>query len=101
EKCRIRVGDQIKHWMPGELVVLDDTYEHEVWNDTDEERVVLLLDFDRPMRWSGRILNKIFLRLVKFSAFYRDPQRNARDYQDRFEAATRRADEAIERMSDP
>ncbi|MEM0945191.1 MAG: aspartyl/asparaginyl beta-hydroxylase domain-containing protein [Pseudomonadota bacterium] len=101
EKCRIRVGDQVKHWMPGELVVLDDTYEHEVWNDTDEERVVLLLDFDRPMRWSGRILNKIFLRLVKFSAFYRDPQRNARDYQDRFEAATRRADEAIERMSDP
>ncbi|MEM8792434.1 MAG: aspartyl/asparaginyl beta-hydroxylase domain-containing protein, partial [Pseudomonadota bacterium] len=101
EKCRIRVDDQIKHWMPGELVVLDDTYEHEVWNDTDEERVVLLLDFDRPMKWSGRLMNKIFLRLIKFSAFYRDPLRNARDYQDRFEAATRRADEAIERMSDP
>lgn len=101
EKCRIRVGDQIKHWMPGELIVLDDTYDHEVWNDTDEERVVLLLDFDRPMKWSGRILNRIFLKLIKLSAFYRDPMRNALDYQDRFEAATRRADEAIERMSDP
>lgn len=101
EKCRIRVGDQVKHWMPGELVVLDDTYEHEVWNDTDEERVVLLLDFDRPMKWSGRLMNKIFLRLIKFSAFYKDPLRNARDYQDRFEAATRRADETIEKMSDP
>lgn len=101
EKCRIRVGDEIKHWQPGELVVLDDTYEHEVWNDTDEERVVLLLDFERPMRWSGRALNWVFLRLIKFTAFYRDPLRNARDYQDRFEAATRRADDAIERMSDP
>lgn len=101
EKCRIRVGDKIKHWQPGELVVLDDTFEHEVWNDTDEERVVLLLDFERPMKWSGRALNWVFLRLIKFTAFYRDPQRNARDYQDRFEAATRRADDAIERMSDP
>jgi len=84
----------------GELVVLDDTYDHEVWNDTDEERVVLLFDFDRPMKWSGRALNKFFLWLIKFSAFYRDPLRNALDYQDRFEAATRRADEVIEKMSD-
>lgn len=100
EKCRIRVGDEIRHWEPGKYVVLDDTYEHEVWNDTDQERVVLLFDFDRPMKWSGRAMNWIFLRLVKFSAFYRDPLRNARDYQDRFEAATRRADAAIEGMSE-
>ncbi|MEM8787931.1 MAG: aspartyl/asparaginyl beta-hydroxylase domain-containing protein [Pseudomonadota bacterium] len=100
EKCRIRVDDQVEHWEPGKMIVLDDTYEHEVWNDTDEERVILLFDFDRPMRWSGRMMNKIFLYLIKFSAFYKDPLRNSRDQQDRFEAATRRADEAIERMSD-
>ncbi|MEM7507133.1 MAG: aspartyl/asparaginyl beta-hydroxylase domain-containing protein [Pseudomonadota bacterium] len=101
EKCRIRVGDEIKHWKPGEYLILDDTFEHEVWNDTEEERVILLFDFDRPMSWSGRLMNKIFLRLIKFSAFYKDPLRNSKAFEDRFEAATRRADEAIERMSDP
>lgn len=101
EKCRIRVDNEIRHWKPGEVIVLDDTYEHEVWNDTDEERVVLLLDFDRPMRWYGRLMNWVFLRLIRLSAFYQDPLRNTANYQDRFEAATRRADETIEKMSDP
>ena len=55
EKCRIRVGDEICVWRPGEIFVFDDTYEHEVWNDTDEERVILLFDFDRPMRWGGTV----------------------------------------------
>ncbi|MEE8455926.1 MAG: aspartyl/asparaginyl beta-hydroxylase domain-containing protein, partial [Limibaculum sp.] len=34
EKCRIRVGDEIKAWEAGKVFVLDDTYDHEVWNDT-------------------------------------------------------------------
>ena len=101
EACRIRVGDEVRHWAPGELFVIDDTYEHEVWNDTDEERVVLLLDFDRPMRWSGRLLNAVFLRLLKFSAFYRDPMRRSRDFEKRFEEATRRANATVEALSDP
>ncbi|MGB0504637.1 MAG: aspartyl/asparaginyl beta-hydroxylase domain-containing protein [Pikeienuella sp.] len=100
EKCRIRVDDQIKAWEAGKVIVLDDTYEHEVWNDTDEERVILLFDFDRPMRLPGRILNKTFLWLMKFTAFYQEPKKNIANFEDRFEAATRRADENIEKMSD-
>ena len=100
EKCRIRVGDEVRAWAPGEIIVLDDTYDHEVWNDTDEERVILLFDFDRPMRWSGRLMNRLFLAVVKFSAFARDPMRNSRDAEKRFEEATRRADAAIEGMSE-
>jgi len=101
EKCRIRVGDEVRPWAPGEVLVLDDTYNHEVWNETDEERVILLFDFDRPMRWSGRAMNRVFLWLIRFSAFYRDPLRNSRDAEKRFAEATRRADAAIEQMSDP
>jgi beta-hydroxylase len=100
EKCRIRVHDQIKAWETGKVIVLDDTYEHEVWNDTDEERVVLLFDFDRPMRWRGRLLNKLMLWLMKFTAFYQEPKKNLADFEDRFEAATRRADANLEKLSD-
>ena len=100
EKCRIRVDNEIRAWEAGKVIVLDDTYEHEVWNDTDEERVILLFDFDRPMRWPGRLLNATLLFLMKFTAFYQEPKKNLANYEDRFEAATRRADENLEKLSD-
>ena len=71
----MRVGDTINVWRPGEIFVFDDTYEHEVWNDTQEERVILLFDFDRPMRFWGRLINNTFLRLMKLTAFYQEPKR--------------------------
>lgn len=100
EKCRLRVGDTINVWHPGEIFVFDDTYEHEVWNDTLEERVILLFDFDRPMRFWGRALNGIVLRLLKLTAFYQEPKKNMAAFEDRFEAATRRANDNLEKLSD-
>jgi ornithine lipid ester-linked acyl 2-hydroxylase len=100
EKCRMRVGDTINVWHPGKIFVFDDTYEHEVWNDTNEERVVLLFDFNRPMRFWGRLLNSSIVYLVKLTAFYQVPKKNMVTFEDRFEAATRRANENLEKLSD-
>ncbi len=101
EKCRIRVGDEIKAWEAGKVFVLDDTYNHEVWNDTGEERVILLFDFDRPMRFGGRLMNWLLLKLMKLTAFYQEPKKNIRDFEARFEAAAKRANENLENLSDP
>ena len=49
ENCRIRVGDDIRHWEPGKPLIFDDVFNHEVWNDTDETRVVLFVDVERPL----------------------------------------------------
>jgi aspartyl/asparaginyl beta-hydroxylase (cupin superfamily) len=99
EKCRLRVGHTINVWHPGQIFVFDDTFEHEVWNDTDEERVILLFDFDRPMRLWGRVLNGAFIRMMKMTAFYQEPKKNMEAFEDRFEAATRRANENMEKLS--
>ncbi len=101
EKCRIRVDDTITPWRPGEIFVFDDTYEHEVWNDTDEERVILLFDFDRPMGFRGRFLNKALMAAMKKTAFYQDPKKNLEDAEARLEAAIRQNDKNMEAMSDP
>lgn len=101
EQCRIRVDDTITAWEEGKSFVFDDTYEHEVWNDTDEERVILLWDFDRPMKLGGRILNKTFLQIMKLTAFYQDPKKNLQSAEERLEAAIRTADANMEAMSDP
>ena len=100
EKCRIRVDDTITAWKEGEIFVFDDTFEHEVWNETDEERVILLFDFDRPMKLGGRVLNSTFLNIMKLTAFYQDPKKNLQTAEERMEAAIRTADANIEAMSD-
>lgn len=44
----LRVGNQTQHWQEGEAYIFDDSIEHEAWNDSDQERVVLLFDIWRP-----------------------------------------------------
>jgi beta-hydroxylase len=100
ERCRMRVDKEIKVWRPGEIFVFDDTYEHEVWNDTKDERVILLFDFDRPMRFWGRALNSAFVNLLKLTAYYQEPKRNMVDFEARFEAAAKRYNANLEKLSD-
>lgn len=45
---RIRVGTELRAWEPGRLLVFDDSFEHEVWNDSDARRVVLIFDVFHP-----------------------------------------------------
>lgn len=47
--CGLRVGEQTHIWSHvGDVVVFDDNLEHSAWNDSDQERIVLYVDFDRP-----------------------------------------------------
>ncbi len=100
ENCRIRVHDKITAWQAGQSFVFDDTYEHEVWNDTPEERVILLFDFNRPMGLRGRAINSLVLMLMKRTAFIQQPRKNLQTAEARFEAAVKRAEANIEALSD-
>ena len=73
---RMRVDREVVHWAEGEALLFDDTYEHEVWNDTDETRVVLLVQFARPLRSPGKWLADLFLWGVKRTAFVREAHDN-------------------------
>ena len=46
--CRFRVGNEVREWEVGKLMIFDDTIEHEAWNDSAEDRVVLIFDIWRP-----------------------------------------------------
>ena len=72
EKCGIRVGDQVRHWDEGSSLVFDDTYEHEAWNDTDGERVVLFLDIRRPLRPPVNWINAGIIKAVSKSPFVKN-----------------------------
>lgn len=42
------VGVGEHHWREGQLMMFDDTYQHEAWNRSDQPRVILLMDCWNP-----------------------------------------------------
>ncbi|MET0535320.1 MAG: aspartyl/asparaginyl beta-hydroxylase domain-containing protein [Steroidobacter sp.] len=47
--CWLRVGYEKREWNVGEVMVFDDTIEHEAFNGSDELRVVLIFDVWNPL----------------------------------------------------
>ncbi|MFS0851473.1 aspartyl/asparaginyl beta-hydroxylase domain-containing protein [Novosphingobium panipatense] len=76
EKCRMHVeGPDKLHvltWEPGQSFLFDDMFNHEVWNETDEDRYILLIQIKRPCRWKGNLLQNAFLGAVRHSRFVKD-----------------------------
>jgi aspartyl/asparaginyl beta-hydroxylase (cupin superfamily) len=46
--CGFRVGNEIREWEEGKLLIFDDTIEHEAWNDSGQDRIILIFDIWRP-----------------------------------------------------
>ncbi len=46
--CRLRVGNEVRIWEEGKMLLFDDSIEHEAWNEGSETRVVLLFEIWRP-----------------------------------------------------
>jgi aspartyl/asparaginyl beta-hydroxylase (cupin superfamily) len=90
-QCRIRVGEDIRPWVEGKSLVFDDTFEHEAWNDTDGTRVVLFVDFKRPLKGIARVFNEIVLKLIGFSPFIQDARVRHNAWEKRFENVRNRA----------
>lgn len=51
EKCRIAVDGETYWWKDGEGVLFDETYLHRAENETDEDRLILFCDVERPLRF--------------------------------------------------
>jgi beta-hydroxylase len=63
DECYIQVDGRRYSWSAGELQLFDDTYVHEVHNNTDEPRIVLFMDVLRPL--SSRAARSVNERLVR------------------------------------
>jgi beta-hydroxylase len=57
EGCALRVERQVQQWEEGKLFVFDDCSAHEAWNNSDQNRTVLLADFpaDDLVRYKPRM----------------------------------------------
>jgi beta-hydroxylase len=80
EKCRMNIEgpEQLYEiaWEEGQSFIFDDMFNHQVSNDTDEDRYLLLIQIKRPCRGLANCLQNLFLFGVRHSRFVQDIRRN-------------------------
>lgn len=79
--CRMRVGEDIIQWEAGKAVFFDDTYNHEVWNDSDGIRVVLLIDTKRPYRGLAAKINEFVINSITNSVYVKEALQKNEDWE--------------------
>ncbi len=84
EQVRIRIGNQCYAWEEGRCIIFDDTYNHEVWNDTNGYRVVLFVDFQRPMTFPMDILNHWVMNAAALAPFIREAGGKQKAWEQKF-----------------
>jgi aspartyl/asparaginyl beta-hydroxylase (cupin superfamily) len=83
--CGITVRGETRHWDEGSSLVFDDVWQHEAWNDTDGTRVVLFVDFVRPLRAPASWLNALVLKAIAYSPFVQDGKARHKAWEQRLE----------------
>jgi len=67
--------DDIEYYIgDGEALLWDDTYPHEVWNNSDKLRIALLLDIRRRhMPWDMELLSRLIISMIRATVRMRKP----------------------------
>uniref|UniRef100_A0A670Y060 Aspartate beta-hydroxylase n=1 Tax=Pseudonaja textilis TaxID=8673 RepID=A0A670Y060_PSETE len=48
EGCRIRCAQETRFWEEGKILIFDDSFEHEVWQDANTYRLIFIVDVWHP-----------------------------------------------------
>lgn len=80
----IRIGSETRNWEEGRVLIFDDAYEHEAWNETGEPRVVLFVDFEKPLWFPVNIINRLLLKLAVLTPYLREGNENLRRWERQF-----------------
>ncbi|MBS0535777.1 MAG: aspartyl/asparaginyl beta-hydroxylase domain-containing protein [Proteobacteria bacterium] len=84
EQLGIRVEKDVYRWKEGEAVIFDDAFEHEAWNNTDKTRVVLFVDFRKPLAFPANLINWLLLNVAVFTPFIREGMDNQKAWEKKF-----------------
>lgn len=71
-------------WKEGEAVVFDDTYEHFAVNYSNHNRVVLFIDFMRPLPWPWNWVNWLVLKSARMLPYFREPIKRHKKWEQGF-----------------
>ena len=82
--CTLVVNQQEYKWKNGKCVVFDDTYEHFAVNTTDKDRVVLFLDYMRPLPWPLSWINHFVVYMARYMRYFKEPIKRHAEWEKTF-----------------
>ena len=69
DRCYICVDGIEKSWRDGQGFIFDETYVHEAYNKTEQNRIILFVDIERPLKWGwAESFNRWFGRVIMTAA---------------------------------
>jgi beta-hydroxylase len=71
DNCYIMVNGEKFNWIEGDALVFDDTYKHEVYNNTNERRIVLFIDIERPLNYPLNKINNTLAKNASIASFFK------------------------------
>lgn len=69
EQTGLRVVDKTIQLKNQEYFTFDDTFEHEAWNNSQSNRIVLIIDTCKKFAYFYGLVNRLFLRKIKKSSY--------------------------------
>ena len=70
-KCGLKVGDRVLNWAEEDLIVFDHSVEHYAWNDSDEIRVILIVDFLRDTAFPWSAVSKLAVFALTQTSYFK------------------------------
>jgi beta-hydroxylase len=67
DNCFIEVDGERYSWRDGEATLFDETFIHYAENNTDEPRLILMCDIERPMGIVGKFVNFFYKGLTRLT----------------------------------
>jgi aspartyl/asparaginyl beta-hydroxylase (cupin superfamily) len=61
----IRIKDHYHTWEEGKSILFDDSWEHEVFNKSQSDRVILIVDIRRPMPLPFAVVNRLMEGIMR------------------------------------
>jgi beta-hydroxylase len=67
DACFIDVDGQVHSWRDGQPLLFDETFLHFARNDSDQHRLILMCDIERPLWGLGSIVNAGYRRVARLT----------------------------------
>ena len=67
DDCYINIDGVSYSWRNGEALLFDETYLHYAKNDSQNYRLILMCDVDRPMNFLGRFINFLYKAMMRLT----------------------------------
>jgi|SRR4051812_12116133 aspartyl/asparaginyl beta-hydroxylase (cupin superfamily) len=97
---KIRVGSETRTWEEGKSMIFDDTFPHEVMKETEGDRVVLFVDFIRPLPQPLDLMNRLVIYCLGALPFIRHTFARQKKWEEvlgpQFDSQLERADSSLE-----